>query len=338
MWCAMGGKRVMITGRSRSLGRGGFLERGAIAIGALVAVGGSLLVPGVAAAEPLRAECVRPDPAGVVTCTYTEAGVHALTVPAGVQAVQVTAIGGRGGATEVFGSVVEGGRGALVSGVAAVPSGTRTLYAVVAGDGADTKYGYIAGGAGGSGGGGTGGVSSRVGRPVPGWPGAGGGGASDVRTDAVEVTSRVLVAAGGGGAAFAGAGGDAGAPGTVDGLESGIPAQPGTDAAGGAGGFYYFPNTTAGAGSLGRGGNGAPETPTSDSHDVGGGGGGGGLYGGGGGSVYGSGGGGSSLIPAEGTVSLTDSTPSVTITYLPVAVPTDPSCTGSSCLPPGDVR
>ncbi|GAC69575.1 glycine-rich protein [Gordonia soli] len=236
----------------------------------------------------------------MVTCTYTAAGPHTLVLPAGVRAVQVTAIGGHGGTVENRGV---GGQGAVVTGTVAVPAQSRTLTAVVAGNGADTTYSSDPGGVGGVGGGGRGGTPNMPGSH---FPGAGGGGGSDIRTVADDLDSRVLVAGGGGGGGYVFAGGEAGAPGNAQ--SSGTPAQAGTSNAGGAGGTYpNIPAFTGSPGTLGVGGSAAlnqTESPLETSQ--GGGGGGGGLYGGGGGSIAGGGAGGSSLVPAGGTLGVTE--------------------------------
>ncbi|WP_230591957.1 glycine-rich protein [Rhodococcoides fascians] len=293
--------------------------------------------PVVAAADPLPAGCTQPDAAGPVTCVYTS-GTNELLLPEGVTSVTVTAIGGRGGNftypnnDKVSGA---GGRGAEVTGTVAVPSGTRTLYATVGGNGTSTVRGDDpTGGAGGANGGGTGGTPSAAG----GEPGAGGGGASDIRTAPGDLESRLVVAAGGGGGSYGWTGGDAGAPGRFHLREGGSPAQAGTGTAGGAGGSTIPDGWSGSDGSLGVGGAGGPRTSVPNSFtSLSGGGGGAGLYGGGGGSNIGSGAGGSSLTPAGTALSLSDAAPSVTITYQPLTVtpPQPPTCSGSACLPTG---
>lgn len=296
-------------------------------------VAGLLLVPGAASAEVLPAGCVHPDSAGPITCTYTEAGQHELVLPEGVTSVQVTAVGGHGGRFTVDAQAMSGGRGAVVTGLVEVPLGSRTVYAVVGGNGADTQFGADhAGGAGGLGGGADGGTPKT---PHDARPGAGGGGASDIRTAADDVDSRVVVAAGGGGANHYGAGGDAGTPGAGDGGGRG-----GTAVSGGAAGTdSRYPTLNGLPGTLGVGGAGGPAPNAGGPVSVsGGGGGGGGLYGGGGGSIYGAGGGGSSMAPSGGTIALTTDGPSITITYQPPATPPNPShppCAGLLCIDQG---
>jgi hypothetical protein len=224
------------------------------------------------------------------------------TVPAGVTQVHVAVYGARGFWTST-------GSGASVEADLMVAPG-QVFYVEVGGEGTDSVGGWNGGGA-----------------PTGLFTG-GGGGASDVRSvssggnllDPVSLASRLLVAAGGGGAGSTGsnqiAGGAAGAAGVGAG-----PGQPGTASAGGAG-------AGAGtAGTLGQGGDGG---------NTGGGGGGGGLYGGGGGGTFGggSGGGGSSggFAPAYNIV--TSNTgygsgvsfttgPATVVTDGPVAFPAD---------------
>lgn len=310
----------------------------AAAAAAAAAVGASLLaVPGAASADPLPAGCTQADTTGPVTCVYTS-GSNELFLPEGVSSVTVTVVGGRGADfTYADGGVFfqrAGGRAAEVTGTVAVPSGTRSLFAVVGGNGGSTVSGPgQAGGAGGANGGGTGGT------PTDNYweyssPGAGGGGASDIRTAAGDLATRLVVAAGGGGAAIYAPGGNAGAPGqTPDDFQV---AQAGTGTAGGRGGsrFDGGPAWSGADGVLGAGGAGGPVQTAPANANGGGGGGGGGLYGGGGGASAGSGAGGSSLAPAGTTLALSDAAPSVTITYQPPTV-TPPVCTGSACLPAG---
>ncbi|MCZ4521609.1 glycine rich domain-containing protein [Rhodococcus ruber] len=280
-----------------------------------------LAVPATASADPLPAECTQPDPVGPVTCTYTS-GTSALVLPVGVSSIQIAAIGGRGGNdSRVTGYVVTGGQGAVAT--ATVPVSARTLYAVVGGNGSDTDGGNRVG-VGGANGGGNGGAPSQ-----PNYVGSGGGGASDVRTDPLDLASRLVVAGAGGGATFFHTGGAAGASGTGAGYSGGA----GTDTTAGAGGGS---DSSSGLpGSFGVGGTGGADRYSS------GGGGGGGWFGGGGGGgggagvSFGGGGGGSSLAPNGGTVALTTAPPSITITYQPPSTPPPTACTGSVCLPTG---
>jgi len=270
--------------------------------------------------------------AGTTTCTFAPTGTEdSFTVPAGVGSVHVVAVGGRGADGEVGGGV--GGLGTRVSADLAVTPG-QTLYVEVAGDGTDGG-GFNGGGDGGSPTCGSGG------------DGGGGGGASDVRTLPMSaggsLDSRLLVAAGGGGGgagkaapcalgnAPGGAGGNADAPGSTAGGGGG---GAGTASAGGAGGVAENMVGTGEPGEFGAGGDGQ------DDGCCGGGGGGGGYYGGGGGGNAGGavdggggGGGGSSLVPAGGTVAVSDASPSVVITYTPAAPVPQPDPTPT---PPAD--
>ncbi|MBA4021178.1 MAG: hypothetical protein C0482_02335 [Gordonia sp.] len=301
--------------------------RPGIAVAGSVAVLGALLVwPGSAGAAPLPAECVQAGSAGVVTCTYST-GTHALTLPEGVATVTVTAIGGRGGSyIEGDNRYYSGGIGAVVNGTVAVPAGSRTLHPVVAGDGGDTRVGPDdSPGVGGFNGGGTAGIPKWPGRKDYA-PGAGGGGASDIRTDPTDLDSRVLIAAGGGGGSYYGNGGNADFP-----SPSEWGGNAGTQTAGGAGGRSENIPGDGLPGRLGVGGTGGSvaDFPVAQSI-LSGAGGGGGLYGGGGGSLGHSGGGGSSLL-SDGYHGATLEGPSITITYRPPGSP----CTGSVCIGPG---
>ena len=267
-----------------------------------------------ASAEAAPASFVPADGSHYVTAEFGYTGAsQSFTVPAGVTSLEVTAYGASGGsATPNDGSNLTGlgGRGAAVSAFLDVQPGA-VLSVNVGGRGGDNGAG---GGAAGWNGGGGGGAADRF--------GAGGGGATDLRTcapgaDCDSIASRILVAAGGGGAGFGFdnviAGGDASASGegyegirgTVDG------GQPGTASAGGAGGAAGNEDdriSRGGDGVLGDGGVGGgrtgPDYVPTPQENAGAGGGGGGLYGGGGGGdnrYYGAaGGGGSSLVPFAG--------------------------------------
>lgn len=236
-------------------------------------------------------------PAAAGTVTFLGAGAEqSFTVPAGVTSVRVAATGS-GGADRSGNS---GGRAAVVTATLAATPG-QIFYVEV-------------GGIGGFGGGGEG----------------GGGGASDVRNislappnEKLSLESRVLIAAGGGGAgeAAGAAGGDAGQAGVAAAGSPGCAGGPGGALAGGS------PGADGGEpGEAGLGGAGAED----------GGGGGGGLFGGGSsGSTTtgtpvscGGGGGGSSRVPAGGTLALapTSSTPAqVTFSWDDPPLPPPPS-------------
>ena len=262
----------------------------------------------------------------VVTCTYQYTGSEqTFAVPSDVSSVNVSATGAAGGGTL-------GGFGATVSGTVAAPPGS-TLYVEVGGMGGATSGGFDGGGSAGSDSGST---------PA----GAGGGGASDVRTmscadpcmDAGSLTSRLIVAAGGGGSGGLGlnagavaAGGDGGSSG-ADGRSAGVQGGGGGGGAGSTGGTAGLAGSsgaggTAGApGTQGTTGNGGAGGPGSGSTTTGGGGGGGDVGGGGGGSGAfaagsvgggGGGGGGSSLVPSGGATGIAADRAdgSVTIAY-----------------------
>jgi Glycine rich protein len=238
--------------------------------------------------------------ATIASQSFTSEGEHAFVVPAGVTSVQVTLVGGNGGAGKGGAS---GGIPATVTAQLAVTPG-ETLYAEVAGNGQTASGAQNAGGYGGGGGGGESGFG--------GVGGGGGGGASDLRTCPASAppsacggresrASRLLVAGGGGGggghgikpeSAAGGNGGSAdqsGSAGQKDELLSpgGTGGTRGTPSAGGEAGG---PNpecerngkgcpTTGQLGGGGSGGSGA--------FGGGGGGGGAGVYGGGGGGAGG---------------------------------------------------
>ncbi|MGH8301075.1 MAG: Ig-like domain-containing protein, partial [Steroidobacteraceae bacterium] len=248
------------------------------------------------------------------TVTFTSAGETAVVVPPGVTSVDVTAVGGSGGAGDAWvegpeGSLA-GGQGAQVSGTIAVTPG-QTIYLEVGGDGASawsaSDDGDFSGG---------------------------GGGASDVRTAPASAglspDTRLLVAGGGGGTGWGsspgvlpGAGGDAGQAGGSGSCVTGGGA--GTQAGGGAAGTVNSSSSSlASPGSLGNGGQGAdyitfrynpyePEYPHGWDESAGGfngGGSGGGFIttyysyyggGGGGGGYYGGGGGGGNTLNADGS-------------------------------------
>jgi hypothetical protein len=225
---------------------------------------GALLASAIAAASASAL------PPPTVTETFPSTGTEqSFTVPVGVSSVRVEGIGAPGGTG--FGGV-PGGAGADVVGTLPVTAG-EVLYVEVA------AVGFNGGGSGGLGGG-------------------VGGDASDVRTiplgSSGTLESRLLVAAGGGGAGGSefGNGGNGGAvanPGTNG--NGGTGGGAGTLTGGGAGGSSCASLGKGGNGALGIGGNGGSELGV-----PGGGGGGGGYTGGGGGGStcipFGSGGGG----------------------------------------------
>ncbi len=274
--------------------------------------------------------------AGSTTTTFTYTGSEqTYSVPPGATGVAITAVGARGG-SQTIGGFVAPGFGAAVTATVPLPSGTTTLYVEVGGTGgevctADNQNTGLPGGF--NGGGDTPGVPAGFG----GCPGAGGGGASDVRTTSIssvpnsELTaandSRLVVAGGGGGAGsggctpdglpFYGIGGTAGdttvtGPGNggVDDLTCGAGQN------GGNGGFGGSHGGSTG-GALGEGGDGVNGS-TVCTGCVGGAGGGGGYWGGGGGDPDHGGGAGSSFWVAGATSTSmsedTTGTPTVEIT------------------------
>lgn len=272
---------------------------------------------GIMAALLVGAFATLPTTAAASTQTFSFTGAQqTYTVPAGVTAIHITAVGAAGENSSFDGTInrAKGGVGAEVSGTLSVTPG-QTLYVEVGGVGQCNGAG-------------------------PGGGSAGdGGGASDVRTVSItngggslcgtqsqtSLGSRLIVAGGGGGAGDSadmgfhpgGNGGDA--EGELRAGLSGHPCDPfggdcvlggreGNDFSGGAGGrsFGFAPPTGGADGSLLRGGAGGSAGADGTG---GGGGGGGGLYGGGGGGgaptelggqAGGGGGSGSSLLPVGG--------------------------------------
>jgi hypothetical protein len=221
-----------------------------------------------------------------VTCNFTGSS-QTWTVPTGITSATFDAYGAQGGS---FGSA--GGNGAQVT--MTLTTNPGDTYDIEVGGAGSDLGGSGSGGYNGGGSGGTGGTLS---------PGAGGGGASDVRLGGLTLADRILAAGGGGGAANWGGGGGGGYP--TGGAGSNAPfggsgGGGGTQAAGGgAGGNEGCCGTSAStAGALGVGGNGGGANSGTP-----GGGGGGGYYGGGGGGDNAGGGGGSSLAPLGASVS-----------------------------------
>ena len=245
-------------------------------------------------------------PAAQATSTgFSYSGAEQLyTVPAGITAVTITAVGAPGAAYSGSGPA---GRGASVTATEPVTAG-QTLYVEVGGTGRISGSGFD-GGAGLS------------------------GGASDVRTCSTSTCSlstddtRLVVAGGGGGSGgpggfgeVAGLGGDAGdvsAVGAGNGA-CGYDCNQTVPAAGNGG----FEGTAGGLEEGGGGEDGALGQGGPGSLSGGGGGGGGGYFGGGGGGDGGGGGGGSSYwIPSATNTSMTTAPtgtpPGVVITPVP---------------------
>ncbi len=261
----------------------------------------------------------QPAPAATQSFFFT-GGEQTYTVPVGVNAIHVTAIGARGG-TGSHGSFVGGppGFGARVEADLAVTPG-QVLFVEVGGTGADG-----ADVASGGGGGFNGGGSSNPGSILD-TPGGGGGGATDIRICSIlapscanaanTLGSRLLVAGGGGGGGSVGQ--ESGDPIGGEGGNGGQNGQVGQDTVGAGGG-----GGGGGAGTLTAGGAGGAADPSGGGGVVGnpgsfgqgggagtgsgnfqpGGGGGGGYFGGGAGGSGrdaggGGGGGGSSFASA----------------------------------------
>ncbi|MSP93561.1 MAG: DUF4215 domain-containing protein [Myxococcales bacterium] len=204
--------------------------------------------------------------------------VQTITTPAVATQYRFTAFGAQGG----LGAVKAGGLGGKVEGTKTFAPGT-TLFAFVGGQGASggpQDQGSCSTRTGGYNGGGRGSQG-----------GSGGGGASDIRTQQGELSTRVLVAAGGGGCGYNSCDYPGGAGGGLTGSDaSGVSA--GVSAGGGgtqsAGGTPASGNSS-GNGALGTGG------ANVQCNDEGGGG--GGYYGGSsGGTANTPGGGGSSYL------------------------------------------
>ena len=218
-------------------------------------------------------------------------------VPEGVYSLKVEAFGAQGGAAVERGV---GGLGGYISTTLVVTPGQR-LYVYVGGAGDLYSGGYNGGGNPAPSA-----TSNCYVYPAPG----GGGGATDVRTSVGDLTSRLVVAAGGGGDGYDGWDGAAGGivggyGGGATGVDGGIddyyaPASSeynyggggGTKEKGGVGGLCCRPDILGNKGSAGDFGIGG------DGNSCGGGGG-GGWYGGGGGGA--SGGGGGSSYAVSGT-------------------------------------
>ncbi|MTD16023.1 hypothetical protein GIS00_18975 [Nakamurella sp. YIM 132087] len=276
----------------------------------------------------------------VVTCTFRPTGgEQKFTVPGtvggvAVDRVSVVAQGGRGGGTASDGGGT-GGAGAVVTADLPIDGSTltagQTVWVEVGGNGGDG--GRTGGGQGGWNGGGPGGDSQCC---LTGWPGGGGGGASDLRTVSrttqnltTSLTSRFLVAAGGGGAGGEAHDGGRGGSGGQGGSD-GFPGLPGDEKAAGGGAGRVGTKDAGGAGGAGT----HPGRP--GEFGIGGtilgyvdrygaaGGGGSGWWGGGAGGEGanpggggGGGGAGSNLVPTGGTVEPAGQTTdgSVTISY-----------------------
>jgi hypothetical protein len=268
------------------------------------------------------------------TCTYAPVGggTDTFTVPMGVSSITVDALGAQGG-TNVVGT--PGGLGGEAQSTISVSPGVINVN--VGGHGGDSggccsEFG-VPGGMGGFNGGGPGGptLGSRVTEP-----GAGGGGASDVRTSASPLDRKVVAGGGGGvgpalGAGPMGASGGGGGGGASGGNGGDSFSGPATGGKGGSSNVGGMGGAGAGTGTSGTDGSSTTGGTGGSGGDVGGGGGGGGGgYGGGGGGggsgdsvgLPGGGGGGGGLCPVpcttfttgvhsgDGMVTITFTTPS----------------------------
>jgi hypothetical protein len=277
-----------------------------------------------AIAAALGALLLSPATAPAATHTFTTAGTHFFTVPAGVTSIYLTANGARGGVC--YGAT--GGKGASVAAIIPVTPGDQ-LRAQVGGigGGGDGVCPAAGGGAGGTGGGGAGGAGTPGGSAVG---GAGGGGATVVSRGA-GFSELLMVAGGGGGSTYQRNGGDAESAG-MNGAVAGSGGGGATLVAGGVAGVSNGAGASAGvAGSSLTGGAGGTGDAAAIPAVGGGGGGGGGYFGGGGGGggsrdltgYSGAGGGGSSFISFAATfretTTVTTSSAQVAITYPPPA-------------------
>jgi hypothetical protein len=268
---------------------------------ALTAAALAAVIPALGAGNALAADRT--------TFNYT-GSEQTYTVPANTYFLRVSAIGASGGNSSHAGGVWLGGHGGTADATLPVtPGQTLHVYVGGAGRGGRNEPGGFNGG----------GASANV------FNGSSGGGASDIRTVAGDLASRLVVAGGGGGAGFGpgtvvatARGGDGGypngesAPDTSDGNSGG--GGGGTQSSGGAGGWARF-GTAGQAGSFGQGGT------AGQFAGAGAGAGGGGYYGGGGGGEEGGGGGGSSYaapqaIDASFDINSAGDAPSITVTPL----------------------
>jgi len=287
----------------------------------------ALLVAVVLVSAP--ASSAGPAPEEIVSLiSTTEVGQTPYSLPGSINTIHVEAVGARGGTADCMclsPDIAPPGQGARVEADLSVEGGTR-LFLNVGGVGSAPSIGD-----GGFNGGGDGAEDPTGG------DGGGGGGASDVRAisranELETLDSRLIVAGGGGGAGSdgnscageasvtGGIGGDAGLAGWTSGggnaAARGGGGGAGTQDAGGgagAGGTGGLGNADPGsAGSLGIGGSGGASSGIPGGEGAGGG---GGLYGGGGGgggtnaaecplAGGGGGGGGSSLVPLDGSISV----------------------------------
>lgn len=223
----------------------------------------------------------------VIRVTYTGSS-QTLSIPAGVNTMQIEAAGASGG-NPVGGT---GGYGGWISGTYSLGGSATTMYAYVGGKGTDvgSSGGDLAGG---FNGGGKGHFPTNTSNS--GYAASAGGGGTDIRIGGTALANRIAVAGGGGGGdGYLLTGGYGGYPdgGFGSGQSSpdafsGARGLGATQTAGGAGGAGATNGSNAGqSGSLGVGGDGGTTSYTYGQ----GGGGGGGYYGGGGGGSASNGG------------------------------------------------
>jgi hypothetical protein len=229
--------------------------------------------------------------------------MQVFNVPAGVTQVTIQvrgANGGAGGAGAAGCVAPVGGLGGRISATFTLPLGTTQLFVFVGGNGGTP--GPTGGATGGFNGGGPGGANTLATANQAQFHGAGGGGATDVRTNAASLASRLITAGGGGGGGgcsgsnpppttnnTGGAGGSAGLDvlaGCITGT-NGTPPGATIGLAGTCGGFGGLGGGNGGNASAGQGGAGGNDTGGAPCGcgGAGGGGGGGQLGGGGGGGT-----------------------------------------------------
>jgi hypothetical protein len=334
--------RTLRATRARVIGG----RRRRLAVLAVTAPVTAMLV--AAAVSPARAASAappRPAPrGGPVTVHFGfTGGIQHLTLPDGVASISVTARGGDGGhgANANLHSGGAGGSGDVAHADSVPVSATLSQLDIYVGGNGESGRTFRAGDGGWNGGGS--GASAEG--------GGGGGGASDVRPVGGDLTTRLIVASGGGGG---GAGGSEGVGGTGGGSSGG---RNGADGQSDPIDPFTCHGRGGGAGNLQGGGRGGDSPCAGDGIGgarqdggrggssagfEGGGGGGAGYFGGGGGGggFGGSGAGGAAgstfFAPgATGTrVSADGSAPFVDITY--TAVPPQVNCNPHLTLAIGD--
>lgn len=187
-----------------------------------------LAAAGLAGASPAAAACGTGAP--LTDTSFTAAGVDCYIVPAGVESVRVTLIGGRGGSAKT----VLGGYGAIVQGTLEVHSGDQLDF-IVGSNGASSPIFFVPA---------MGGIATRMGDLLT--AGAGGGAGSSAELEPAILGGR-------GGSAGPGAGpGDDGQ--NFGGRIGGGGGLPGGYGGGGAGGRAGASGITGDAAGFGFGG------------------------------------------------------------------------------------